>query len=480
MKIKFTFLVLGAMLFAGISPAQDGWNWPADPAQEVKAREFNAAYFDYMKAEQFVEAVKPLSWLLVNVPNLNESIYIQGITIYKGAADKTTDKAQKRVYQDSVMAIYDKRAELFNNPAKWIETKAYYGYLFFRSDKAKIPAVVADFEKALALKGTINYQFIPIYFDLVEKNYSLNQAYAPEQILSIFDKSNKLLDAAAATGKDVTESKSTLETLLLKMKLIDCDFIENKLGSRFKADPNDVNLADQILNFSRQFNCSASEAYASALEFKCNFIENTLGPKFAADPMNAELADEIFNTSAQYKCYSTKAFLAALEFKDSKSPSFKTSQLRGMLYMASNDFAKAEPALEKALTLAGNNKDKGEVRMELAKIYARGGKKSAARTAAREAAALDSELSSSAYGLIGDLYMSAYNDCRNGESRAKDYAIFIAAYNAYQKAGNSRGMGSARARFPSKEELFTEGFQLGSSVSIGCWVGETVSLSTRD
>ena len=83
MKIKLTFLVLGAMLLAGISHAQDGWKWPADPAQEAKAREFNAAYFDYMKAEQFVEATKPLSWLLVNVPNLNESIYIQGVTVYK-------------------------------------------------------------------------------------------------------------------------------------------------------------------------------------------------------------------------------------------------------------------------------------------------------------------------------------------------------------------------------------------------------------
>lgn len=148
--------------------------------------------------------------------------------------------------------------------------------------------------------------------------------------------------------------------------------------------------------------------------------------------------------------------------------------------MSAGDFEKAEPVFEKALTLAANNKEKGETQMELAKIYARAGKKSAARTAAREAAGLDSELASSAYSLIGDLYMSAYNDCRGGESRAKDYAVFIAAYNAYQKAGDSKGMGSARARFPSKEELFTEGYQLGSALSTGCWVGETVSLSTRD
>ncbi len=433
MKIKSTLLVLGAMLLAGFAHAQEGWNWPADPAQEAKAREYNAAYFDYMKAEQFVEATKPLNWLLVNVPNLNESIYIQGVTVYKGAADKTADAAQKRVYQDSVMAIYNKRGELYNNPVKWMETKAYYGYLFFRNDNSKIPGVVADFEKAWELKGSLNFQFVPMYFDLVEKNYSLNKAYSPEQVLTIFDKSNKLLDAAAASGKDVTDSKATLENLLVKMKLIDCDF-----------------------------------------------IENTLGTKLAADPTNEELAEQIFTYSLQYKCISTKAFLAALEFKDSKAPTFKTSQVRGMLYMSAGDFEKAEPVFEKAMTLASTNKEKGETMMELAKIYARAGKKSAARTAAREAAGLDSELSSSAYGLIGDLYMSAYNDCRGGESRAKDYAVFIAAYNAYQKAGDSRGMGSARARFPSKEELFTEGYSLGSSISTGCWVGETVSLSTRD
>ena len=433
MKIKSTLLVLGALLLAGFANAQEGWNWPADPAQEAKAREFNAAYFDYMKAEQFVEATKPLSWLLVNVPNLNESIYIQGVTVYKGAADKTADAAQKRVYQDSVMALYNKRGEIYNNPVKWMETKAYYGYLFFRNDNSKIPGVVADFEKAWELKGSLNFQFVPMYFDLVEKNYSANKAYSPEQVLTIFDKSNKLLDAAAASGKDVTDSKSTLETLLVKMKLIDCDF-----------------------------------------------IENTLGPKLAADPTNEELAEQIFTYSLQYKCISTKAFLAALEFKDSKAPTFKTSQVRGMLYMSAGDFEKAEPVFEKAMTLASTNKEKGETMLELAKIYARAGKKSAARTAAREAAGLDSELSSSAFGLIGDLYMSAYNDCRGGESRAKDYAVFIAAYNAYQRAGDSKGMGSARARFPSKEELFTEGYALGSSLSTGCWVGETVSLSTRD
>lgn len=432
MKIKSTLLVFGAMLLAGFAQAQT-WNWPTDPALEAKAREFNAAYTDYMKSDQFVEATKPLNWLLVNTPNLNESLYINGVTIYKGAADKTADATQKVVYQDSVMAIYNKRGELYNNATKWIENKAYFGYQFYKGDKTKIAAVIADFEKAVELNGNINFQLVGAYFDLVYRNYALNKAYSPEQVLAIFDKANKLLDASATAGKDVTGTRTTVESLLVNMELIDCEF-----------------------------------------------IENTMGPKLAADPTNEEVANQIFKYSVQYKCFSSKAFLAALEIIDTKTPTFSTSQVRAMLYMSAGDFSKAEPVLEKAATLASTNKEKGEVQLELAKIYAKSGKKSAARTAAREAAGLDGGLTASAYGLIGDLYMSAYNDCRGGESRARDYAVFVAAYNAYQKAGDSRGMGSARARFPSKEELFTEGFAIGSSVSTGCWVGETVSLSTRD
>lgn len=433
MKIKSTLLGLGALLLSGLVQAQDGWNWPADAAQEAKARELNAAYVDYMKSEQFVEATKPLNWLLVNTPELNESIYINGVTVYKGAAEKAADAAQKAVYQDSVMLIYAKRGELYDNQTKWIENKAYFGYLFYKADKTKIPGVIADFEKAVEVNGNINPQLVGAYFDLVYRNNAYNKAYTPEQVLAKYEMANGLLNKAQAEGKDVSSPRSTLEQILVNMELIDCDF-----------------------------------------------IENTMGAKLAADPGNEELANQIFKYSVQYKCFSSKSFLSALEIIDSKKPTFATSQVRAMRYMSQGDFEKAQPVLEKALTLAENDKQKAEINLELAKVHAKAGRKGQARTSAKEAATIDPELMSSAYSLIGDLYMSAFNDCRGGESRAKDYSIFIAAYNAYQKAGDSKGMGSARARFPSKEELFTEGLQVGSSINTGCWVGETVTLSTRD
>lgn len=433
MKIKSTFLGLSALLLAGMVQAQT-FNWPADQAQEAKAREYNAAYTDYMKADQFIEATKPLNWLLVNVPELNESIYINGVTIYKGAADATTDEAQKRVYQDSVMAIYDKREAIYDNAAKWIENKAYYGYGFYKGTKEKLGEVVSDFERALEINGSLSLiDLYSAYFDAVYRHNAYNKAYQPEEVLAIYDRIQIDLDKAEAEGSDVSRAKSTTETILVAMELIDCDF-----------------------------------------------IENTMGPKLAADPTNEALAQQIFKYSVQYKCYSSQAFLTALELIDSNSPTFSTSQVRAMRYMQNKDYEKAQPVLEKALELAENNTQKAEIHMELAKVHANLGRKSDARNAARQAASLDEEQVKEAYSMIAGMYMNSFNDCRGGESRAKDYSIYIAAYNAYQRAGDSQGMASARSRFPSKEELFTEGLQVGSTINTGCWIGETVTLATRD
>ena len=433
MKVKIALIGLLAILMTGISHAQDGWNWPSDPQMEAKARENNASYTDYMKSDQFIQATKPLHWLLANAPELNESIYINGVNIYHGASEATSDAAQKRIYQDSVMTVYNLRKKHFDNETKWIENKAYYGYQYYRDDKTKLADALAYYDRAYEVNGTINPAYTAAYFDLVRRHYLLNKAYTSVEVLEIHDKITKQLDEAEANNIDVSTPKSNVESLLVAMELINCDFIENTLGTRLKADPTNLVLAQQI-----------------------------------------------FKYSVQYKCLSTEAFTTALEIIDIDNPTFSTSQVRAMRYMQNRDYEKAQPILEKALTLAENDTQKAEVQMDLAKIHAQAGRKSAARSAALEAANMDDSKSSDAWTLIGQLYLGSINDCRGGVSRVKDYAIFIAAYNAFQRAGDSNGMASARARFPSKEELFTESFQVGESLNTGCWIGENVTLATRD
>ncbi|MGY6559101.1 MAG: tetratricopeptide repeat protein [Nitritalea sp.] len=432
MNLKSACIGLMAFAMAGAAQAQV-FNWPEDEQMEAKAREYNAAYVDYMKSEQFVDATKPLHWLLVNVPNLNESIYINGVNVYKGAADQTSDAAKKRAYQDSVMIVYNLRNEVYQNENKWVETKAFYAYQFYKDDKAMLGDAIGVFDRVFEINGTLNYPYTVAYFDLVRRHYVYNKAFEDSDILEVYDKIDAILKEAEGDGKDVSTQKSQMEQLLVSMNLIDCDF-----------------------------------------------IENTLGPRFTADPANEVLAQQIFKYAYQYKCMNTNAFLAALELIDSNDPTYSTSQVRAMRYMQNKEYDKAQPVLEKALTLAETDAQKASVQMDLARIHAQNGRKSASRTAALEAARLDTEKAKDAWDLVGNLYMTSFNDCKGGVSRAKDMSVYIAAYNAFQKAGNSKGMAEAKSRFPSKEELFTESLAVGDSMSVGCWIGETVTLATRD
>lgn len=434
MKIKSTLLGLAALLLAGMVQAQEGWNFPSDQAQEAKAREKNAAYTDFMNGEQFIEATHPLHWLLVNVPELNPSIYQNGTKIYDAAAKVTTDEAQKRIYQDSVMALYVKRGEIYDDETKWIENKAYYAYNYYKDDKTMLPQVVADFERALEVNGELSLaQLYPAYFDAIRRDVAYNSSLTPEQVLEKYGKIQEYLAKAEAGGNDVTTAKNQMEQLLVAMDLIDCDF-----------------------------------------------IENTLGPKLVADPTNEALADQIFTYSVQYKCFNSDAFLQALEIKHAKEPSFSTSQVIAMRYIQDGKLTEAESMWKEALGLAESDAQKAEAHMELATIYAKQGKKSAARAEAKEAVAIDSSKTTDVYSMIAGMYMNSMNDCKGGVSLVKDRSIYIAAYNAYQRAGDSKGMAQARAQFPSKEEVFAEGMQVGQSISTGCWIGETVTLATRD
>ena len=75
--------------------------------------------------------------------------------------------------------------------------------------------------------------------------------------------------------------------------------------------------------------------------------------------------------------------------------------------------------------------------------------------------------------------MNSYDDCKEGVSRVKDRGVFLAAYEMYQKAGDSQRMASAKAQFPSIEEIFNENMKEGESLTVGCWINETVKLERR-
>lgn len=430
MKKKISLLfVLVAVGFLAV--AQPGWNWPEDKAT---AEEKNVLYSDNMKMENYAGAVEPLEWLLQNAPNLNKSIYINGAKIYEALADAEKDTNKKLQFVEKALSMYDQRIKYFGEEAEVLNRKAYNAYRFYRDTQSKYPELKALFDKAFEMNGAdIFDNNLVAYMDVVRRFKLSGGKMTDEEVI---DKYTYISDIVAEKSKKGGNEKRYLTIT---------DNLDKLLTATVTVD--------------------------------CNFVESTLGPKMRANG-DVKMAKKVVTLMLTGKCTDSPLFVEAAKIVHKAEPNFGMAKVIAIKAGIDGDVASAEKYYNEALDLAEDNSKKAEIYYNMAQLYASNGQKVAARNNARKALATDPSMTS-AYTLIGDLYMNSFNECKEGKSPVADRAVFIAAYNMYVKGGDSQRIASAKSQFPSIEEMFNENLSEGQSMTVGCWINETVSLQRR-
>ena len=427
-----------AVLLSVTLMAQPGWNWPADENLKSQAMEKQAYYKLLMAQSKFQEAVDPLNWLYENNPNLNTSIYIDGEKCLKDLLENTEDKERKVRLQDSIIWLYDQRLEHFDNDAKTLDRKVYQAFQLYYKTPSKYPMLSELYEEAYEMNGPEISEFnLSTYMFLAKLYYARDPQNMPaEKVLDIHTKISDIIEIKRKNGGK---------------------------EARLKKEQD------------------KTDAYLSSIDgiLTCDFIESKLVPKFRNDPSNLSTAKKIFKYSLQAKCTDQPYFLEASEPVFKQQPSFSLANAIGSKYLAGGDVDKALEYYTEAANLAEDSEDKYKAAMGLASINSKKGNKTKARSLAYEALSAKPG-SAEAYNLIGNLYFTSFEDCSASESKVLDRAVFIAAYDMYAKAGNSAQMKATKEQFPSIEEIFSESYEEGQSVTVGCWINETVSLKRRD
>lgn len=414
--------------------AQNGWNWPED---KTTAEEKNVMYTDSYRQGDYGTALPPLAWLHTNAPDLNPSIYINGAKIYEGLASKETDAAKKAEFQAKALEMYDLRIKYFNEEAKVINYKASSAYKFYRGNKEKYEETLKLFEKATEMNGNNLFDGNTIaYMDIIRRYQKNGGSLTDDDILDRYDQISGILEHKKSANPSKAEKFETMQGQ-----------IDGMLSEIVTVD--------------------------------CGFVENNLGPKFKAEPTNIKLAKKIIKLSLTGKCTGSDLFLDAAKSVFEQEPEFGLAKVIGVKCRADGDNACASKYLNQALTLTEDNTKRGEVYLELGDLESRKGAKSTGRDLYRKAIGADPSLAGKAFTKIGNLYYGSYNNCKAGVSKVTDRAVFIAAYEQYKKAGNTSMMNKMREQFPSQEEIFLEGKKIGDNVSVGCWVNETVALQKR-
>ncbi|MDQ3394657.1 MAG: hypothetical protein M3512_11180 [Bacteroidota bacterium] len=439
MKFKST-TVFVLFFVCNVFYAQAQWNWPDD---KEKAERLNVLYNDELKSENYRAASNNLNWLLHNAPNLNPAIYINGAKIYEALADAEKNAPKKQVYADSALLMYDMRMKHFNDEASVTDRKAYTAYKY----KSDVPdyqgELLALFKKTFELNGSkVMDPNTLLYMNTVRKyqNAGNKKKLTTEQVLEIYENIGNVFDEKAASQANNAPDKQE--------KL-------NKLREQ----------VDGIL--------------ADVVAIDCKFVENNYGPKFQANPGDIKLARKIVNYSVTGKCTDTPLFLQAAEAVNNDTPDFGITRVLGIKYKNEGDYDKALSFYNQSIELTDDNTRKADIHFEMADIAIKRGQKATARDQALKAASLDPGKKESAYTLIGDLYMGSFDQCKGGVNIVNDRGVFLAAYEAYQKAGNSSRMAKAKEGFPSAEEIFNSEMEVGQKISVGCWINETLAIQKR-
>src|SRR5210317_760651 len=185
MKAKTLTLLVFLFGFSYLAAQTPGWNWPED---RQTAEEKNVMYSDMMKLGNYKNAVAPLTWLLVNAPDLNESIYINGAKIYENLEESEKDESKKKIYQDSAILMYDLRIQYFNDEAAVLNRKAFTAYKFYKDDKEKYQDLFELYQKTFELnQNKVWDQNLLSYMDIVRRYKLTGGNITDEQILEIYD-----------------------------------------------------------------------------------------------------------------------------------------------------------------------------------------------------------------------------------------------------------------------------------------------------
>lgn len=416
--------------------------WPTDGAMKAKAEESKVLYEDAKNSKQYKQALPPLNWLLANVPNFHSSLYINGADIYDELASAEKDAARKKVYVDSLMIVYDLRMKNCGDDPVVHNRKAL-AFLKFNINSQPAEALKLLDETFQKNGNNVMDATLVPYFQTVRLNALKFKNITDAQILERYDKLMAIVDAkiqkTQSEGKPVDKYKKykdDIDAILITMVKVDCDFVKANLAPKFKQNPTDISLAKKIFSFMLQGKCTD-------------------------DPLWLQAAETVYkDPSGQKDCGLAKNL--------------------GIIYMSKDDLDKAEGFLKEAQSICTDGKDKGEVLLAMGLLSSKKGNKSGARELYRQAASADASVAKEAYEKIGDLYINSAGDCSKKVNLADDRLVFLLAADYYQRAGASQKLATAKAQFPSKEEIFLVNYQPGDTKKIECWINESTTIRTRD
>ena len=436
-------------LIAGSASAQDFSDpqyakWGETPEQ----RKENILASTFLKEElanrNYNAAAGYLQQLIERCPSASENIYANGIKLYKMKINRAKSLAEKNVYVDSLLLLYDIRLEYFGSHPKRgkayiLDRKAREHLTYRESDREGIRK---DFEVAIAAQveteGVASPELVAIYFKNLCDDYS-----------------NDIVDAMT---------------------------IVNAYEANVKHFENiDASQAE----FKNQFEtCFGASGAAS-----CENLQKIFEPKLTANPNDESLLSNAFILMSKANCTSD-FFLSIGERYYAMKPESSVAMMLAQVFQNKNDYAKANQYLREALAKETDIEAREKLLIRIGLLEMSLKKYAEAVKSFNAALNVDSDDDDGlALFFLAQCFVAGANGCGSSLARQATYWV---AYDYISKAipllevtdpklaQQARSLaGSYRGAFPSAEECFFAELNNGAGYTVGCGLAKGISTRVR-
>lgn len=422
------------------------------PSLKSSTEDAFVLYRDQIRFEKYSQAAELWKKAYYTAPGANGRVtyhFDDGIRIYDHFFKNNTDKNLERVLVDTILSIYDKRIECFEDDGTILARKAFNSYYSY-SNYVSEDVIFSQFKEVMDRKGEKADYFIinpysrMLYDRVLDEKISHDEASKiAHQIFAAIDYGKKNCEGEYCDAWDIISdySPNLLSSLEGIKGFYDCDYYMNRYFVQYLEDST---------------NCdNITEVYLKMIWAQCDPADNRY---------------QRLKNAKEKECYVPP-------------PPPGTLQLA---YKALNegDFKEAIAYYEQYVSETDDPEKKAEKLLLISKIYyAHIRNFSASRTYALRAAEYKSNWGEP-FLLIGKLYASSGPLC--GPGRGWDSQIVTwPAIDKFEYARRIDPSVAAEANkwisryeqyMPSMEDIFQRRLEVNSSFSVGCWIQEKTTI----
>jgi len=420
--------------------------------QAMKAKDFEIAFENWEKAYKIAPAAD----------GLRDYHFIDGAKLH-AEKFKTASTADKPALAEKSLSLYQEAIDCYESkgikPSNCADGSCYpgriggvyakMGYEMFYTLNSPYSKNLAAYDKAIEFAGNdLDYTiFDPIMAMAV---YEFQGGRMDKtKVLDYYSKLEAIAEANADSkyGEYFDQGWRAAKSKLapIETDIFDCEYFKPSLEKMYNEDPKNPDNLKKVIALLKKRNCDPS------------------------DPLLSKLQGE-------WKQYASGVNAARQAEFEANNPGILASKA----YKA-GDYAGAVAKYREAIGQETDNNKKASYHTSIASILFRKMKKlNDARKEAKTALQLRPNWGKP-LNLIGDMYATGARNC--GDSWNQRLAIIAAIdkYNAAKKdpefaAEAQKKIGKYVASLPEKQEGFMRSVKAGDRVTVGCWIGESVTV----